>query len=421
MPPPVGGSTRFQRHAEIVVSLLELEGAKVAVTPGVDDPKETAAEEQQGSEPLPPQQATLYRAVAARGKFLAQDRSDVQYSVKETCRSMSSPDHRSWNRLKRLGRYLLGRPRAVAHFPWHETEDTCDVYSDSNWAGCHPSRKSRSGGAIMYGPCCIKSWSKMHNTVAQSSAEAELIATVKGATEAIGVLSLAKDLGIEFSIRMHIDASAALGIVERRGVGRVRHLDVGMLWLQEQQLRQVIATQKILGTENPADLMTKCLSREAIDKFSSKLGFEFRDGRAHSTAKVHNLTKIAAPSFSSICSAEHFYTDRGSESSDEERRSVVCSPFNQKPKSKSAIEETGEARTWKCLTERHWQSVVRGARSYRSPSCAGISWTEIERHVTYELPDMVVMQDVRPRKEGCTEKEVCQGFGRAADTLTDAL
>ena len=105
----------------------------------------------------------------------------------------------------------------------------------------------------MYGPCCIKSWSKTQNTVAQSSAEAELIATVKGATEAIGVLSLAKDLGIECSIRMHIDASAALGIVERRGVGRVRHLDVGMLWLQEQQLRQVIATQKILGAENPTD------------------------------------------------------------------------------------------------------------------------------------------------------------------------
>ena len=41
--------------------------------------------------------------------------------------------------------------------------------------------------------------------------------------------------------------------------------------------------------------------------------------------------------------------------------------------------------------------------------------------MTYELPDMVVMQDVSPRKEGCTEKEVCQGFGRAADTLTDVL
>jgi len=141
----------------------------------------------------------------------------------------------------------------------------------------------------MLGPCCVKSWSKTQNTIAQSSAEAELIATVKAATEALGIISLAADLGIECSTRMHIDASAALGIVERRGVGRVRHLDVGMLWLQEQQLKQVIHMTKILGTENPADLMTKNLSRESIDKYSRMLGFEFRDGRAQATAKVHSF------------------------------------------------------------------------------------------------------------------------------------
>ena len=121
----------------------------------------------------------------------------------------------------------------------------------------------------MFGPCCIKSWSKTQNTVAQSSAEAERIATVKGATEAIGFVSLAVDFGIESSIRMHIDASAALGIVERHGVGRVRHLDVGMLWLQEQQLKQIVATRKILGTDNPADMMTKALTRESINKHSA--------------------------------------------------------------------------------------------------------------------------------------------------------
>ena len=64
---------------------------------------------------------------------------------------------------------------------------------------------------------------------------------------------LAAGLGISVASRLHTDASAALGIIERRGVGRVRHLDVGTLWLQEQTLRDNIEFVKIKGTINPAD------------------------------------------------------------------------------------------------------------------------------------------------------------------------
>ena len=76
------------------------------------------------------------------------------------------------------------------------------------------------------GTCCVKSWSKTQATIAQSSAESELIASVKGATEGLGIVSLGRDLGLDLGIRLHLDASAALGILERKGVGKVRHLDV---------------------------------------------------------------------------------------------------------------------------------------------------------------------------------------------------
>ena len=66
--------------------------------------------------------------------------------------------------------------------------------------------------------------------IAQSSAESELLATVRGATEGVGLISLVRDLGMEFLVWLHVDASGALGIVERRGVGRIRHLDVGLLF-----------------------------------------------------------------------------------------------------------------------------------------------------------------------------------------------
>ena len=117
----------------------------------------------------------------------------------------------------------------------------------------------------MVGRCCVKSWSKTQGTIAQSSAESELIATVRGATEGIGLISLAQDIGLQLTVRLHVDASAALGIIERRGVGRVRHLDVGTLWLQEQQLRRVLELHKVEGLRNPGDLLTKYLAVERID------------------------------------------------------------------------------------------------------------------------------------------------------------
>ena len=78
------------------------------------------------------------------------------------------------------------------------------------------------------------------------------------------MISLADDFGIELEIRLHVDASAALGILQRQGVGRVRHLDVGVLWLQEQQLRRLIELTKVLGTRNPADLMTNLCNNDFL-------------------------------------------------------------------------------------------------------------------------------------------------------------
>ena len=163
---------------------------------------------------------------------------------------MANPVASSWARLVRLGRYFLGRPRAVILFGWQPFASTVDVFTDANWAGCRTARKSTSGGVAMVGRCRHKSWSKTQSTIALRSAESELIATVKGATEALGLISLAADIGMDMTARLHVDANAALGIIERRGVGRVRHLDVGTLWLQEQQLRKVLEMQKVEGLKN---------------------------------------------------------------------------------------------------------------------------------------------------------------------------
>ena len=82
----------------------------------------------------------------ARANYLAQDRSDIQYAVKELSRTMSEPTIGCWEKFKRLGRYLVGRTRAVQLFPYQEAASRLHVYTDSDFAGCVKTRKSTSGG-----------------------------------------------------------------------------------------------------------------------------------------------------------------------------------------------------------------------------------------------------------------------------------
>ena len=154
---------------------------------------------------------------------------------------MSAPTRRSMSRLKRVGRYLKHRPRLIWTFGWQAGTDTIDVSTDANWCGCKLTRKSTSGGTICKGQHLIKAWSKTQSILAKSSAESELYGVVKGACEGLGVSTLLKDFGeTSPTIRMHVDAIAAKGIIERRGLNKLRHIGMDIRWLQEQEARQLL-------------------------------------------------------------------------------------------------------------------------------------------------------------------------------------
>ena len=81
----------------------------------------------------------------------------------------------------------------------------------------------------MIGQHMIKCWSKSQHVVSLSSAEAELYAAVKAATETIGIATLAKDLGMEYKVRVAVDATAAIGTLSREGLGKAKHISVQFL------------------------------------------------------------------------------------------------------------------------------------------------------------------------------------------------
>ena len=77
----------------------------------MEEIKEEVAKEDE--DPVGEEEATWYRALAATGNYLSQDRLSIQYAAKEVCRDMATPRPRSWGKLKRLARYLLEFPKIV--------------------------------------------------------------------------------------------------------------------------------------------------------------------------------------------------------------------------------------------------------------------------------------------------------------------
>ena len=52
-------------------------------------------------------------------------------------------------------------------------------------------------------------------------------------TEIIGFTQLAADWGDELAGHVFVDSSAAIGVARRKGCGKMRHVRVGQLWIQE--------------------------------------------------------------------------------------------------------------------------------------------------------------------------------------------
>ena len=115
----------------------------------------------------------------------------------------------------------------------------------------------------MIGIHCIKTWSASQGAYALSSAEAEFYAMIEGVTRSKGLRSLAEELGylgLSNVIRLGTDSSAAKSFVCRRGLGKMRHLEIRDLWLQKEVQDGQFLVEQNPGEENPADLMTKILS-----------------------------------------------------------------------------------------------------------------------------------------------------------------
>ena len=128
-----------------------LEGASPAPTPGVAAKGETRVEDNEDSTDteLGQEETTMFRAVAARVNHLSQDRRDITFATMKLCSKMSRPDAQDLKNMKRVGRFLVGRPRVGYLFEWQAHPSALQTLAEAEWAGQRghdPAREANDQG-----------------------------------------------------------------------------------------------------------------------------------------------------------------------------------------------------------------------------------------------------------------------------------
>jgi hypothetical protein len=229
-----------------------------------------------------------YRSSTMRYAYLAQDRPECQFSAKELARSMNTPTAWDAAQLRRAVRYLIGAGRLVQRFNRQPMPTELVCYTDSDHAGCLKTRKSTSASFCFWGKHLVRSTSTTQAVISLSTGESEFYAAVKTSAIGIGLKALLADMNIVLQkpVLIRMDASAGLGVIHRRGAGRIRHIHTPSLWLQRAHQNGVVLAVKWPGVDNVADLGTKHVEVSLINKFLTKCGFVKLGGRSEFAFKA---------------------------------------------------------------------------------------------------------------------------------------
>ena len=255
---------------------------------------------------LNPEQTKLFRGGLGLCLYLAQDRPDIQEAVRVLSTFMGSPTIRAMSALKHLACYLKGTQDlgillancstgSVLRDNWQHVENmqeetgsfNLECYCDSNWAGCKVSRKSTTSGMVFLNGNLILSMCKTQATVSLSSCEAELLAMTHMTAESIMIGNVCRFLlkisscviSPEFDFVVYTDSSSAKSIAQRRGVGRLKHLDIRLLWIQRFVRERFLRLKKVNTIDNVADLNTKNLTANRRQYLFSLVGMAENQNR----------------------------------------------------------------------------------------------------------------------------------------------
>ena len=102
----------------------------------------------------------------------------------------------------------------------------------------------------------------------------------------LGEVSTAKDWSLQTEKEVYLDANAGIAMGSRRGLGKAKHVDIQYHWVQDRVAMRYSQLKKVGTDEMLADVLTKPVTEEKMNKALQGMNFYFLVGEQHLTLKA---------------------------------------------------------------------------------------------------------------------------------------
>jgi hypothetical protein len=201
-------------------------------------------------------------------------RPDIAHAVGVVSRYMNNPGKEHWEAVKWILRYLRGTTTHALCFGGSDT--FLQGYVDSDMAGDKDSRRSTTRYVFTIGGTTVSWISKMQKVVALSTTEAEYVATTMASKEMIWLQRFMEELGKkQENSRLYCDSQSAIHLAKNSAFhSKTKHIQLRYHFIRSVLEDGQLKLEKIHTIQNPADMLTKGVTREKLSSCSVSIGLQ---------------------------------------------------------------------------------------------------------------------------------------------------
>ncbi|KAI3695317.1 hypothetical protein L1987_78312 [Smallanthus sonchifolius] len=187
----------------------------------------------------------LYRGMIGSIMYLTASRPDIMFDVCLCSRFQSQPNESHMIAVKRIFRYLKGKPRLGL---WYSKQQSFDLkaYTDSDYGGCNLDRKSTS----------------------------QYIAAASSCSQILWIQQQLRDYGLNFTgTPLFIDNNATMSITNNPVKhSKTKHIEIRHHFIRDCAEKHLIELVKVHTDDNFTDLFTKAFDRTRFEHLVNMIG-----------------------------------------------------------------------------------------------------------------------------------------------------